>query len=173
MYVRNFTDGLDVSWQHFFQTEDRAVVEERCKEWGMDFEWKEDGLRTSQVTDAIVRHPETGDVVFFNQIQLFHTACLDAQTRRDMMDVFGGRDLPRDFRYGDGSPVEDSVVEAISLNYRNLAVSFPWRENDILLLDNMLVAHARNPFSGPRKIVVAMGDMISRDALRESKEVSR
>ncbi len=27
MYVRNFSDGLDVSWQKFFHTEDRAVVE--------------------------------------------------------------------------------------------------------------------------------------------------
>ena len=24
MYVRNFSDGLDVSWQTFFHTEDRA-----------------------------------------------------------------------------------------------------------------------------------------------------
>ncbi len=29
------------------------------------------------------------------------------------------------------------------------------------MLDNMLVAHARSPFSGPRKIVVAMGEMIN------------
>ncbi len=30
MYVRNFSDGLDVSWQRFFHTEDRAVVEDAC-----------------------------------------------------------------------------------------------------------------------------------------------
>jgi hypothetical protein len=29
------------------------------------------------------------------------------------------------------------------------------------MLDNMLVAHSRNPFVGPRKIVVAMGEMFS------------
>lgn len=29
------------------------------------------------------------------------------------------------------------------------------------MLDNMLTAHGRNPFAGPRKIVVAMGEMIS------------
>jgi hypothetical protein len=28
------------------------------------------------------------------------------------------------------------------------------------MLDNMLVAHARKPYRGPRKIVVAMGEMI-------------
>jgi hypothetical protein len=28
------------------------------------------------------------------------------------------------------------------------------------MLDNMLAAHSRNPFVGPRKIVVTMGEMI-------------
>jgi hypothetical protein len=28
------------------------------------------------------------------------------------------------------------------------------------MLDNMLVAHARNPYEGPRKILVAMGEMV-------------
>ena len=34
MYIRNFSDGLDVSWRHFFQTEDRAVVEKRAASRG-------------------------------------------------------------------------------------------------------------------------------------------
>jgi hypothetical protein len=29
---------------------------------------------------------------------------------------------------------------------------------DILMVDNMLVAHGREPFSGPRKILVAMAE---------------
>ena len=36
------------------------------------------------------------------------------------------------------------------------------RKGDVILLDNMLAAHARDPFEGPRKIVVAMGEMIER-----------
>ncbi|KPZ09299.1 hypothetical protein ALO94_200461 [Pseudomonas syringae pv. spinaceae] len=35
-------------------------------------------------------------------------------------------------------------------------VSFPWLENDVLMLDNMLTAHSRAPFTGKRKVVVAM-----------------
>ncbi len=165
MYVRNFTDGLDVSWQHFFRTDDRAAVERKCRDWSMEFEWKPDGLRTRQACDAIVRHPRSGQEVFFNQIQLFHGACMDPEVRRSMLEVFDGKDLPRDLRYGDGSPVEDEVAAEISAAYSRLAVAFPWREGDILLLDNMRVAHARNPFVGPRKIVVAMGDMMGREEL--------
>ena len=40
-----------------------------------------------------------------------------------------------------------------------------WQEGDIALLDNMLTAHARDPYSGPRKIVVAMGQMFAKKDL--------
>jgi hypothetical protein len=39
----------------------------------------------------------------------------------------------------------------------------------VILLDNMLAAHARDPFEGPRKIVVAMGEMIERSALEHNE----
>ncbi len=42
--------------------------------------------------------------------------------------------------------------------YRQESVTFPWQEGDALLVDNVLVAHGRRPFSGPRKILVAMAE---------------
>jgi len=166
MYVRNFTDGLDVSWRQFFRTEYPAVVERKCREAEMEIEWKEDGLRTRKVCDAVIVHPRTGEKAFFNQVQLHHLSCLDPEMRTAMLAVFDGRDLPRDVRYGDGEPIEDAVMEHVSAVYRELAVSFPWQAGDVLMLDNMLVAHARNPFVGLRKIVVAMGEMTGRADLR-------
>jgi hypothetical protein len=38
------------------------------------------------------------------------------------------------------------------------AVVLCLERGEVLLVDNMLVAHARYPYSGPRKILVAMGD---------------
>ena len=65
-----------------------------------------------------------------------------------------------------GKPREaEGVVEEIGLLYERTAVRFPWQEGDLVMLDNMLVAHARDPFVGPRKIVVAMGDMIAQSAV--------
>ena len=159
LYVRNFTDGLDVSWQEFFKTADRAAVERRCQDAGMSCEWKADGLRVRQRAPAILRHPVTGEPCFFNQVQLHHPACLDVEVREALRALFAEDNMPRLVTYGDGTPIDDAVMDELTSLYWAHAVSFPWQQDDLLMLDNMLVAHARAPFSGRRKIVVAMGRM--------------
>src|SRR5579859_7268178 len=166
MYVRNFSKGIDVSWQHFFQTEDRSVVESLCREAGIDFEWTDgDGLRTRQVTHAVALHPKTGESVFFNQVQLHHSYCLGPEVREALLSVVGEERLPRHAYFGDGSPIGDDVMEHLGQVLEENAVRFDWQSGDVALLDNMLTSHARDPFVGPRRIVVAMGQMISRPEL--------
>jgi alpha-ketoglutarate-dependent taurine dioxygenase len=161
MYVRNYTDGLDVSWQEFFKTAHKTEVEQYCRQAGIEFEWKDGNkLRTRKRRPAIAKHPKTGEMVFFNQLPLHHISCLDPAVRNSLLSVFGEGNLPRNVYYGDGSPIEDSVMAEIQAVYQQATISFPWQAGDILMLDNMLAAHSRNPFVGPRKIVVAMGEMI-------------
>lgn len=166
MYVRNFIAGLDVSWQEFFHTTDTGVVEAYCRKYAIEFDWTENrGLRTRQICPAVATHPHTGERLFFNQIQLHHVSCLEPAVRDELVALLGEERLPRNVCYGDGAPIEDAVVAEIRDLYEHLAVRFPWQEGDMLMVDNMLVAHSRRPFLGPRKIVVAMGAMYSRNAL--------
>lgn len=161
MYVRNYV-GLDVSWQDFFNTSNKVMVEHYCRQARIDCEWFSDnGLRTRQVRPAVVRHPKTGEQLFFNQLQLHHVSSLEAAVRQSLLSMLKEENLPRNVYYGDGSPIEDSVMAEISSIYQEAKVCFPWQQGDILMLDNMLNAHGRNPYVGSRKIVVAMGEMIS------------
>ena len=163
IYLRNFTDGIDVSWQKFFHTDDRQEVERYCRAAGINFEWREDrGLRTRQRCDAVVRHPQTGEKVFFNQVQLHHISCLAPGVRESLLSMMKEEDLPRNVYYGDGSVIEDSVMNYLGDLYRKNCVSFSWQQHDIAMLNNMMVAHSRNPFVGERKIVVALGNLINR-----------
>ncbi len=162
MYVRNFIEGLDVSWQQFFGTSNKESVEAYCRRANIEFEWyNENHLRTRQISPAVVKHPHTGEMVFFNQIQLHHVSCLDPDVKASMLSMFSEDNLPRNVYYGDGTPIEDSVVSNISAIYEQLAVRFQWRSGDIVLLDNMMAAHARDPFQGSRKILVAMSEIVS------------
>jgi alpha-ketoglutarate-dependent taurine dioxygenase len=78
-----------------------------------------------------------------------------------MLSMFREEDLPRNVYYGGGTLIEDSVVAEISKIYRQQAIRFQWQAGDIILLDNMMVAHARDPCEGTRKILVAMAEMIT------------
>ncbi|RUS99016.1 condensation domain-containing protein [Trichormus variabilis] len=160
MYTRNYAEGLDVSWQDFFQTTDKKEVENYCRQAKIDFEWyDENGLITRQIRPALAVHPKTGEPVFFNQIQLHHISYLDTDVRESLLSIFGESKLPRNVYFGDASPITPAEIAEINAVYQQAQTSFPWQKGDIIMLDNMLAAHARNPFVGQRKIVVAMAEM--------------
>lgn len=157
MYVRNFVKGTDLPWQEVFQTTDKAEVEEYCRSARIDFEWTgPDWLRLRQVRAAVSYHPRTADPVWFNQIVLFHPSSLPASVRDSLLSIVAEDDLPKNCYYGDGSPIESSAIDEIRRAYAQSTVAFPWQEGDVLLVDNMLVAHGRRAFRGLREILVAM-----------------
>ncbi|MEP7010063.1 MAG: TauD/TfdA family dioxygenase [Acidobacteriota bacterium] len=160
MYVRNYGEGVDLSWQDAFQTTDRSVVEEYCRTAQMEVEWRSsDRLRTRTVRQVYAVHPRTGETLWFNHAHMFHQSNLPAEVREALLSEFQGDELPRNSFYGDGSPIEDSILAEIRGVYEAAACRFAWQQGDMLLVDNFLVSHGREPFSGPRKILVAMANL--------------
>jgi alpha-ketoglutarate-dependent taurine dioxygenase len=171
LYVRTFTGRLDVNWRQFFKTDSREVVEQKLRQAHIEWRWLEkDGLQTRTRCHAVIRHPFTGERVFFNQLQLHHPSCLAPDLREDLLMLFGENLMPRNVCYGDGSVIADTDMAAIGRAYEDCAVRFPWQQGDVLMLDNMLAAHARDPYDGPRKIVVAMAAMFERAWLATGDE---
>jgi alpha-ketoglutarate-dependent taurine dioxygenase len=157
MYVRNYSDALDLPWREVFQTNSRAEVEKYCLEAGMDVQWNgDDGLRTSQVCQAVAEHPVTGEMVWFNQAHLFHVSSLDPAVRSSLQSGAGG-DEPRNAFFGDGSEIDEAALNHIRAVYDSEMMTFSWQRGDVLVLDNMLTAHGRKPYRGAREIVVGMG----------------
>jgi len=171
MYVRRYGSGVDLSWQETFSTSDPAQVEAYCRQNDIDFQWDDARLTTRQVRQAVARHPVTGQTVWFNQAHLFHPSNLPADVYEAMHRVLNGQ-FPRDALYGDGTPIEAAALQAVHRAFERATVVFPWEKNDVLLLDNMIVCHGRNPYKGDRTILVAMGDQQVRDA-RTRPEATR
>lgn len=160
LYVRNYGDRLDLPWQEVFQTEDPSEVESFCRDTGLEFEWLPNGrLRTRSVRPAVVRHPVSGETVWFNQAHLFHVTSLPDEMQQALCGSLAEEDYPRNTYYGDGTPFEPDVLAEIRRVYDSLTVSFPWKEGDILMVDNLRCTHGRHPFTGERKVVVAMADI--------------
>lgn len=162
MYVRNYNDGFGLRWQEVFRTSDRAEAEAYCHKNFIEFEWKDgERMRTRQVRKAIREHPITGEPVWFNHGAFFHISAREHEVRKGLLDMFAEQDLPYMTYYGDASPIDPSHVKQITEAYDKEKVIFPWQQGDILLLDNMSVAHAREPYSGDREIIVAMAEPCS------------
>ena len=162
MYVRNFGSRLALPWQAVFNTREQSEVEAYCRRHGIEAEWREGGrLRIRYVRPAAAKHPATGEPVWFNHVPLFHVSRLDPVVRRALLDEFTEEGLPYNAYYGDGTPIADEDLEAICEVYRQEQVTFDWRPGDVLMLDNMLTAHGREPFVGAeRKILVGMAEPV-------------
>ena len=155
MLVRNYNDGFGLPWQEVFQTDDRAKVEAYCQENSIEFSWKSDSrLQTRQIREAVHYHPQTKEPIWFNHASFFHYTNLNA----DLISEFNEAELPYNTYYGDGSPIDTTVIEQINQAYQQEKVIFPWQKSDILMLDNMSIAHGRQPYKGEREVFVAMSE---------------
>jgi alpha-ketoglutarate-dependent taurine dioxygenase len=94
--------------------------------------------------------------VWFNQAHLFHISTLEPELREVLRETYGEDGLPRNAHLGDGGPIPDADLTAIRAAYARASLVLPWRPGDVMLVDNLLMAHGREPFTGDRRILVAM-----------------
>lgn len=158
--TRNYSDHISVGWRAAFAATSPEQVEEYCAENLISCEWRPDSnLRTGQLRPGIVRHPRTGDEVWFNHMAFWNEFSLDEDIRETLIDEFGPDGLPFATGFGDG-PLDAMDLDAITAAYEKATVRRTWQPGDLLLVDNVLTAHGRDPFRGDRKIVVAMGEPV-------------
>ena len=170
------------SWQAAYGTDDRAVVEDICRAQETDVAWQPNGaLRTIIRRPAVIRHPRTGDKVWFNSanvshdswsMELRHLGRSLAAWGLERLETWRRRRLPPEQHrsqctFGDGTaiPLEDiRHVRQVLWSHTRL---FDWRRGDVLLLDNLRVGHGRQPYKGPRRILAALIDPVAEGAAGE------
>jgi alpha-ketoglutarate-dependent taurine dioxygenase len=173
LYRRNFRDesvtrhpGLDAihrTWQDAFLTEDKAEAEAGCATMGLEYQWNEDGsLATQFRTVGVIEHPATGERVWFNQIP---AQTMRTRTERTygpaikaLLDEWysSGHPRPNETWFGDGGEIDPADIDAVYDALDAAAVAFPWQAGDVMVLDNVLTAHGRNPYTGDRNVQVAL-----------------
>ena len=161
LLIRNYNEDIGASLADAFGTDDRGAVESYCRAHAIDFEWRPDGaLRTRQRRSAVVPHPINGRRCWFNQIAFLNEWTLDPELREYLVDVYGEDGLPFNTRFGNGDPIGADIVQTINETYEAHTVCERWEAGDLLLVDNIRTAHARESFEGPREVVVAMADAV-------------
>ncbi|TLQ47696.1 TauD/TfdA family dioxygenase [Streptomyces marianii] len=159
LLTRSYNDEIGASWTEAFGTDDRTAVEEYCRANAIDLAWQSDGgLRTRQRRSAVVRHPRTGARCWFNQIAFLNEWTLAPEVREYLVDEYGEDGLPFNTRYGDGDPVGEDVVQTLNEVYEAHTAREPWQPGDLMLVDNIRTAHSREPYEGPREILVGLAE---------------
>jgi alpha-ketoglutarate-dependent taurine dioxygenase len=174
--------GLDVwklkRWDELFQSGDRDVVERKAIEQGLNCEWLDgDRLRLVNSQPATRVHPATGEAVWFNHVQVFHVASAALEYRRILrrqrsaraaffaaltasLTAFKRRLVAPERQgmhatFGDGGEIPLAAVRHLVETIWNNLVIEPWRQGDVLAIDNRSTGHGRMPFTGPREVLVA------------------
>jgi alpha-ketoglutarate-dependent taurine dioxygenase len=159
--TRNYNEEIGASVEEALGTGDRGAVESYCHANAIEFEWQPDGgLRTTQRRSAVVHHPLTGQRCWFNQIAFLNERTIDPEVREYLVDVYGADALPFNTRFGNGDPIGEDVVQLINEVYEANTAREPWQAGDLLLVDNVRTAHSKEPFEGPREVLVAMADAV-------------
>ncbi|MER5467004.1 TauD/TfdA family dioxygenase [Streptomyces sp. NPDC002668] len=161
LLTRSYNDEIGASLAEAFGTDDRGAVESYCRAQAIEFAWQPDGgLRTRQRRSAVVRHPVTGRRCWFNQIAFLNEWTLAPEVREYLVEEYGPEGLPFNTRFGGGDPIGEDVVELLNKLYQDNTAREPWQAGDLMLVDNVRTAHSREPFGGPREVLVAMADPI-------------
>jgi alpha-ketoglutarate-dependent taurine dioxygenase len=161
-YVRTYHPRIGLKWQQAFGTDDPSAAEEWCASRGTTIEWLPGGVvQTTTVRPALVRHPDTGEECWFNQVVAFHPASLPRDLREGLATVLAPELFPKQVQFGDGTPITAETVDLIRRAEQPLKAAPQWQNDDVLIVDNLLMSHGRQSFSGDRRVLVAMSHALT------------
>src|SRR3990167_5002276 len=163
----NDKPGVQKAWSEVFSTTNRDQVDEISKHKGWCTEWlNNDTLRIWQeILPATKLHPYDQTEVWFNQVHMFSPVCSELWAKRDareddylrLCDARNNNpDMLDKVFYGNGELVSKEDATYISRILEESEIQTKLTNSDLLILDNIFVAHGRSPFSGKREILVAL-----------------
>lgn len=145
-------DPNSVPWNRAFPAGARKEdVSALCEELGLTPLWLDDGsLTVISVVPGFNIHPATGERIFRTNI---HSTGLTSAPQRT--DTSSSR-YSHTHSLGDGSHLAEEEIQAIRAIIDEETISWQWKDGDLLLVDNLLVGHGREPYCGDREQQVAM-----------------
>lgn len=130
---RTYSDSGTSSWQSAFGSSDRGYVAAWCDAEGFRYEWlAEGGLRILKICQAVAQHARSGDRAWFNAAH----ACQAPDPRGS------GPSPGMEVLLGNGEPLPECDLHSIRAEFDAAQLIVPFEPGDILLLDNLLMAHA-------------------------------
>jgi alpha-ketoglutarate-dependent taurine dioxygenase len=162
LFVRNYNEANFKGWREAWNTSSRAELESTLRQSNIESEWLDDDwLRTRQRLPAIARDPLSGARVLFSCIHLWHrwyVKKMNAATRVPLPDDEAKQ--PYATFFGDGTPIPEEFIALMHRTYEAQTVAIPYRQNDFMIVNNLLATHGRQSYVPPRRVFVTMRERV-------------
>lgn len=158
LYSRRFIAGVGYSWQAAFGVQSEAQLARVLEARGYRSLRDGDEYIVQRASTWTIRHPETDETLWFNHGVFFNARSLPDATRWAFERLFATQPYPFQTTYADGSAIEEDTYKQIRDAYEHSSHRVALQRGDILLLDNLLTAHGREAYQGPRRHYVMMLD---------------
>lgn len=159
LYIRTLpaeTDPLSPigrSYQQTWNVTNPAELEKRLsKIEGCSWVWLDDG--SVRITSEAV--PATRLVPDHCQNLVFQHAFANSIVAAYLGWQDSRNDRHQALRFGDMKPMDETVLESIAGFMHKHRILYDWKQGDITAINNRLVMHSRNPFTGPRQIFASI-----------------
>jgi len=167
-YVRNYGYGMGLPWKEAYGVESREEMNAYCAENNISIRWSDDDkIQLRSKRWAVITHPITKDKLWFNHGVFFNSHALEDDLKKIFLGCYSKDEIPYNTCYGDGSEIDADTIELLMDLYQKHKIKYPYEKGDVLILDNMRVAHGREAFTGDRKVYVAMMEQVSYEDIED------
>ncbi|XP_076904312.1 clavaminate synthase-like protein At3g21360 [Bidens hawaiensis] len=135
------------SWKSAYMTDDKNVAEQRAAELATKLEWMENAVKlVTGPLPATRLDKENQRKTWFNHLVLSNTG--------PMHDSIDNQDTYVEL--GNGDPVPDiHVIKDCLKLMEQECVAIPWKKGDVMLINNLMVLHGRQPLLKPPRQILA------------------
>ncbi|PWA29226.1 tauD/TfdA-like domain-containing protein [Artemisia annua] len=154
-YVKIMSDEVNSSdiggsdWRSAYMTDDKIVAEERAAKLETKLEWLENGVKLITGPLPAIRifgEKDNQRKTWFNFTSLFYDGLKNNNIQQ-----------PGSFAmYGNGDPMVeyDAIVDCLRIMDEECVIT-PWKKGDVMLVNNLMALHARQPLLKPPRRVLA------------------
>lgn len=158
--TRAYRPYLGLSWTTALRTDSRDEAEKWLAANAVEHSWDKDGsLHTSQVRPAIHTHPRTGKPCWFNDVAFFNQWALAPAERNVLLKTFPPQGFPFNTFVGDGTALTEEEFSSLLDAYDAVGEVHRWQPGELLLIDNMRIAHGRSPHIGALELAVTLASL--------------
>jgi hypothetical protein len=152
------------SWRSAFRCTTRREAEVVMRRDGLEWQWCDGGLLwTRSPALPAFRHARAdGSLAFCNAILAAHLGWNDRRNEH----------VPS-VAYADGAPLDAAFLEDVVAFADANASTQRWEKGDVLLIDNAVTMHSRQPFEGERRVLTCLcTDDASRHGVPDTRRIS-